>query len=60
VRAKDTARAIHETAERLGADVICLASHGRSGIARAALGSVAEEVMRNSRRPVLVVRPLPP
>lgn len=60
VRSDDTARAICETAERVGADVICLASHGRSGIARVALGSVADEVMRNTQRPVLVIRPLPP
>jgi nucleotide-binding universal stress UspA family protein len=60
VRSDNPVRAILETAERMGADVICLASHGRSGIARAALGSVAEEVMRESRRPVLIVRPPSP
>ncbi len=44
-------------AERLGADVVCIASHGRGGIVRAVLGSVAEAVVRGSRKPVLVVRP---
>jgi nucleotide-binding universal stress UspA family protein len=38
------------------ADVIVIASHGRAGIPRAVLGSVAEEVMRNAPCPVLVVR----
>jgi nucleotide-binding universal stress UspA family protein len=49
--------AIAGAAERIDADVICVASHGRRGIARAALGSVAEDLMRKAHRPVLVVRP---
>jgi nucleotide-binding universal stress UspA family protein len=49
--------AIAAAAERLDADVICVASHGRRGLARAALGSVTEELMRKTQRPVLVVRP---
>ena len=36
-------------------DVVALASHGRSGLKRAALGSVAEEFARRSSRPVLLV-----
>lgn len=39
-----------------GADSIVLGSHGRSGVARALLGSVAEGVMRRSTVPVVVVR----
>jgi universal stress protein A len=38
------------------ADVIVIASHGRGGVSRALLGSVAEGVMRHSSCPVLVVR----
>ncbi len=37
-------------------DVIVMASHGRSGIARWYLGSVAEQVMRQSPVPVMIVR----
>ena len=37
-------------------DVIIMASHGRSGIARWYIGSVAEQVMRLSPVPVMVVR----
>lgn len=48
--------AICQTAERLGADLICLASHGRSGIAKTLLGSVAAEVMEHSTRPLLLLR----
>lgn len=51
------ARAICQAAERHGAEVICIGSHGRSGAARLVLGSVAQDVMARSRRPVLVIRP---
>ena len=37
--------------------VVCMSSHGRSGVGRAMLGSVAEDVLRGSDRPVLVVGP---
>ncbi len=53
------AAAITQAAERLGVDAVCVASHGRGGLKRAVLGSVAEAVMRESRRPVFVIRPLP-
>jgi nucleotide-binding universal stress UspA family protein len=53
----DPARAICQAAERFDADVICLGSHGRSGFSAALMGSVAQAVMAQSRRPVLVVRP---
>jgi nucleotide-binding universal stress UspA family protein len=36
-------------------DLIVMSSHGRTGLARAVMGSVAEEVLRKSRCPVLVV-----
>ena len=50
------AEAIVQAAERLDADVICLASHGRGGVTRTIMGSVAGEVIQRSHRPVLVVR----
>ena len=56
----DVARAIAEAAARVAADVVCIGSHGRSGLERAVLGSVAEQVVRESPQPVLVVRPPPP
>jgi nucleotide-binding universal stress UspA family protein len=40
---------------QLGATMIAMASHGRSGLGRVALGSQAEQVLRASRVPVLVV-----
>lgn len=51
------AQMISQTGERHGVDVICIGSHGRSGVSRVILGSVAREVMALSHRPVLVVRP---
>jgi nucleotide-binding universal stress UspA family protein len=42
-------------ADRLNADLIVLGTHGRTGIRRALVGSVAEEVLRHARRPVLVI-----
>jgi nucleotide-binding universal stress UspA family protein len=47
--------AILQAAERFGVDLIVMASHGRSGIGRAVLGSVAEDVARHARPPVLIV-----
>lgn len=38
------------------ADLIVIGSHGRGGVKRALLGSVAEGVMRHAPCPVLVVR----
>lgn len=53
----DAAETIAQTAARLGVDVICIASHGRSGITRALVGSVADRLLRATRLPVLVLRP---
>jgi nucleotide-binding universal stress UspA family protein len=45
-------------ADELGADLIVMASHGRSGVSRVLLGSVAERVLRHAKCPVLIV-PVP-
>lgn len=47
---------IVDTAEQLDADIVVLASHGRTGVKRALLGSVAELTVRHATRPILVVR----
>jgi nucleotide-binding universal stress UspA family protein len=47
---------ILDTTARIGADLIVIGSHGRGGLSRALLGSVAEAVLRRSRVPVLVIR----
>jgi nucleotide-binding universal stress UspA family protein len=55
--AGSVAAAILEVATEESADLVALATHGRSGLARLALGSVADKVVRASRTPVLVFRP---
>jgi len=57
IESKDVAAAIAQAAERWGADVICLATHGRTGLRKALLGSVAQGVLQRTHRPVLLVRP---
>jgi nucleotide-binding universal stress UspA family protein len=39
-------------------DVLALTTHGRGGLSRLLLGSVAEKLIRRAMKPVLVVRPL--
>ncbi len=56
IEARDPQLAICQAAERLGADVICLGTHGRGGLSRALLGSVAQAVLAGTRRPVLLAR----
>src|SRR5213079_1828263 len=51
------AEVIVARAEATSASLIAMASHGRGGIARAALGSVASDVVRHSTVPVMVVPP---
>lgn len=49
-------REIVELAERLEADLIVMATHGRGFISHAILGSTTERVVRRAPCPVLVVR----
>ena len=56
VEGDEAAACIVEAAERLDVSVVCVGSQGRTGLIGALLGSVAREVVRDSRRPVFVVR----
>lgn len=56
VESTDPGVAIAQAAERFGADAICIGTHGRTGLASAILGSVAQEVFRRTQRPVLLSR----
>jgi universal stress protein A len=48
---------ILQAATRLGIDFIVMATHGRRGVGRLVLGSVAERVVREAACPVLTVKP---
>jgi nucleotide-binding universal stress UspA family protein len=54
---EDAATAICEQAGHFGADMICMGSHGHSATATILLGSVVQNVIARSQRPVLVVSP---
>jgi nucleotide-binding universal stress UspA family protein len=47
---------ILRAARRARADLIVMGTHGRTGVSRVFMGSVAERVVRESRCPVLTVR----
>jgi nucleotide-binding universal stress UspA family protein len=57
VEQNDAWRAILDVAQRESVDLIVIGTHGRRGLPRALLGSVAEKVVRMSPIPVLTVRP---
>lgn len=53
IRVSDT---IREVAERLGAELVVMGTHGRTGLAHVFLGSVAERTLRSAPCPVLTVQ----
>lgn len=53
---RDPASAIMETARALDADLIVMGTHGRGGLKRIIVGSVADKVVRGTHRAVLVNR----
>jgi len=58
VRAGDARSIVLNEAVRGHADVIAIGTHGRSGLSRALIGSVAEDVIANAPCDVLVARPV--
>lgn len=52
----DPGHSIANFASEIGADLIVLPSHGRTGLSRMLIGSVAERVVRLAHCPVLVLR----
>jgi nucleotide-binding universal stress UspA family protein len=56
VFAREPAGCIATAAERTDADVICVAAHGKGPLERLALGSVSQELLGKTQRPVLIVR----
>ena len=56
VRRGQPAEEIVLAAREIGADLIAMTTHGRSGFGRLLFGSVAEAVLRESRLPVFLMR----
>lgn len=59
VQHADAATAIVEEADAEGYDLIAMATHGRGNPHRRLLGSTADRVMRNTWKPLLLLRPQP-
>jgi nucleotide-binding universal stress UspA family protein len=51
----DAAQEIIELGKKIGADLVVMSTHGRSGLGRFVLGSVAEKVLRYGETPLLLV-----
>ena len=56
VRYGDVADEILNHSKRNEIDLISMSTHGRSGLGRWLLGSVAEKIVRHSEKPVLLLR----
>ena len=57
IKQGDAFRMVNEAASEVGAGLIAIGTHGRKGLSRALLGSVAEKVVRSASVPVLTVHP---
>jgi nucleotide-binding universal stress UspA family protein len=53
-----TGPALQAYVKEMGVDLVVMSTHGRGGIQRAWLGSVADHMIRNVEVPVLLVRPV--
>jgi len=53
----EAGEAILTYADRCKIDLIAMATHGRSGLGRAVLGSIASSVLRGSNTPILIITP---
>lgn len=53
----DPSRSIMDFSRKKNVDLIVMTTHGKGGLKRAVMGSVADAVIRESGKPVLVVRP---
>jgi nucleotide-binding universal stress UspA family protein len=56
LRTGDARDVILDVAREIGADLIAMGTHGRRGVRRALIGSIAESVVRTAPCPVLTIR----
>ena len=57
IDAANAAVGLLEALGEKGYDLIAMTTHGRGGVRRLLLGSVADKVIRGAAKPVLVIRP---
>lgn len=57
IREGPIAETIMDIADEVQADIIVMSSHGRSGVSRWVLGSIADRVVSHSTIPILLIRP---
>lgn len=57
VRAGKIADSLIDYADSKGFDLIVMATHGRSGVSRWLVGSIADKIINSSNIPVLLIRP---
>lgn len=60
IRDTDVWLAVERILKKLGSDLIVLGTHGRTGLRKILMGSVAEKVLRSSPVPVMTVGPAVP
>lgn len=56
IKGRDPARGIAAQARKSRVSMIIMGAHGRTGLKRLVLGSVAEKTLRHARCPVLIVK----
>ena len=56
----DPAEEIVKFADEQGIDLIVMGTHGRKGLDRTLMGSVADHVIKNASAPVFTINPLRP
>lgn len=54
--AREMAQELVDYADKQGADLLVLGTHGRTGLMHLLMGSFAETVMRETRLPLLIIR----
>jgi nucleotide-binding universal stress UspA family protein len=59
IREGSIAETILEVSAELHTDLIAMSTHGRSGLSRWLMGSIADRVVNHSPVPVLLIRPQP-
>lgn len=58
IRTGEVAESINGLVKEIGVDMVVISSHGRSGVSRLLLGSVANQVLQQATCPIMVVHPI--